>query len=352
MKTDTQPGSRKVAPLVLALLVALLLCASPARADTPSWLRVERSPAASSCPAADQLSEAVAREPFGNEPQTEVLSSYVVEIDAADKGFTAKISVTGANAGTRTLTDVDATCAGLSRALAVTLAILLDEERRTRREALLAANRAIPPPAPPPATPPLQPPPSHDEPMRVLPPLPPTRFGALAVALGGGGTVGLGPSATGVALADVSVRLGRASAELGAMWIPQTEATRGVGGVDVSLASGLLRGCGSVLGDRDHLHLDGCGEAAVGALFGKAHGYDSNDSATRPWVALGGGLVVGGPLGPSPETVRHRPLSWFFRVDMLFPVRPQGFDVRNVGQVYTPDAGGGLGTIGLRFTFP
>ncbi len=328
------------------------LLPSIAHAGEP-WLTVDRAPPAAMCPSASDLQDAVENEPQGRAGPASAQSKYAVRIDSDRELLIATITVTGDNAGTRTISDADATCGGLSKALAVTLAILLDEERRTREEARRAAEAAIPSHQDSRVTPAPAPLPMAAE--NTTPPVvraPPPRTVRLALALGGGAAVGLGPSATGAVLADVFAGVGRFGGGVSGSFVPPTESRLGPGGVDVSVATLVLRGCGTIAGSRAALYFDACADLGVGAVFGAAHGYDTNKGATRPFVAAGLGAEVGATLVVLTSATLAGPLGWFVRADGLFPVRGQGFDVSGVGQVYTPSAGGALVTAGIRFTFP
>lgn len=83
-----------------------------------------------------------------------------VRIRRVDKGYSATVSLSGAQAGERVIEDAGPRCAALSQALAVAIAVLIDAE----------SNPPVDVPPPPPKKPPPTPPPPVEPP---LPPRPP-----------------------------------------------------------------------------------------------------------------------------------------------------------------------------------
>ncbi len=326
-------SSNALRALVVAAMCAVAISAAGrARADAP-WLGVTRGPGATDCPDATALAAAVAREPHGGDGAALAMSHYNVAITRDAARLAATIRVSGANAGERTIVDRGDTCQGLARALAVTLAILLDEERRAREESVEAPVNPPPPQAPP----------QRDTAPPVRVPRSSERAVTIGARAGGGALLGVLPQPGAMGVVEATFGVGRWSLQAGAIGAPAVAARVGIGEVDVSAIAGRVSGCGGISSDPRALTAGICAVVAVGAVEGAAHGYDTNDTRTRAWVAAGSALFGAGPIAS--------PLTWWGKAGFLVPIVPQGFDVRGVGPVFVPPAAGGSLEMGIGVTF-
>jgi hypothetical protein len=245
----------------------------------------------------------------------------VVRFSRGIDGVSARLEFR--DAGARTLTDANDDCAALGKAVAVAVAVWLDE----------ADDEEI---APAPSPPPLAPPTSPRAPRSV----------GVHLRLMGGGQVALGvvapvaPSAFAAAL----VELGPLGVGGGVRWLPARQLPVAAGTVDVGLAGGWVDGCVAIVGDAGLLvrslafRLHPCATMAAAALHATAKGFASSSSALRPWFALGGAVIASVRL--------LGPLAAFGRAEALIPSR-EAFEVTGAGIAYEPTAvaallGGGL----------
>lgn len=291
-----------------SLALVALLGVSREAAARPR-LSVARSPEASSCPDTEalrsQIEGVLGRPAFSQGSEGGPPLGFDVEIFAQNQGFAATIRVTGSRQGQRALHDAGPGCAGLGEALALTLAMLLDD-----REPL---DQPAPTPAPTPAPGPA--------PKRPEPPDRPAT--SLRAWLGGGVAAGLLSSVRPVLAggADLSlagpVRLG-----LGARWVPSERIRLGPGAVEVALLGLDARGCLRLLAG-SRASLDGCALLAGGFFQATGVDYLENRSARPGWLAAGLGAQAAGTFAA--------PLGWVLRIDGLGSLREQRFLVRDVG---------------------
>lgn len=266
-----------------------------------------------------------------------------VQIYKSAEGFTAVIQASGK---TRTLSDKGATCGGLSAALSVSIAVLLDTEP-------LPPEPDPPPPAPAPAPPP----PAiatTPAPITTPPPLPiderPSDVRRFRVAIAASPMVTTGllrPFAGGLA-ADLEFRFGRFSIAGGVIALPGQTIDFPPGTVDLSLTSGTLRGCVAPVsiggsptpGEDESLRFALCVDAMAGAIHGAGQGYRPDRASTLPWAAAGASALFAQRI--------VGPLSWSARVSLVIPLLRQSFFVDDVGTAFQPASVGGALDAGLR----
>jgi hypothetical protein len=85
-----------------------------------------------------------------------------------------------------------------------------------------------------------------------------------------------------------------------------------------------------------------CGHAALGVLEGQGSGYVTNETSTRPWIALGGAGLVEGTL--------WKRLGWAARLSFFIPAVKESFEVTNIGLAFEPAEIGVLLGLGGRMT--
>jgi hypothetical protein len=304
------PG-RPAAPALA--LIAAALCLGPARiaAAAPlARLVVHRAPAAADCFDAATLAGAVER--MMQRPALDPASEdrfapvYELQIFHSEEGYAAILQSGGL---TRQLSDPGPTCAVLSEALALTLAILLESEAPLRPAPppppLVVWSPPPPPPAPPPPAPPPMPPPS--------------KRWDVSIDAGVLQSIGvLTPLSWGF-IGEVSLRLRAGSFGAGALWIPTRTLDVAPGTVELWLAAGTVRACGAVLGRLEGSHLSICAQPILGAIHGEGHGYAPDRQGTAPWFALGGGVLAEGSLSG--------PLGWSIRATVVVPLLSEKFTV-------------------------
>jgi hypothetical protein len=304
--------------------LAALLASPAARADELPRLWVQRTNETLDCPDAGALAVSVARLMGRPALDTSDLAvsptGYDVRVVRGQGGYEAVIRTIGRAGRSRKIVDPGEDCAGLADALALSLAILLDEGA----EPAPALLRLPPPPPRAPAPPPRRAPADR-----------------LGVAVGPAVAFGVLGPATAAAFADAEVRASSALAlGLSVLWIPRRTEDFPPGEVDLSLVAGAARGCAvAVSSERAALSL--CAEGAAGALRATGRGYPENGEVTRPWVALGAAAVASGRLGG--------PLGFTARADALVPLGRESFDVVGLeGLAYDTSPVGVMVGVGLR----
>ena len=333
-----------------------LACADPAHADgglLPT-LTVHRTDDTLDCPDADTLATRVARhmghpalEPGIARPvdPERSMPGLDVQIYRSEEGFTAVVQ-TGIS--TRQLSDKGPSCAGLTEALSITLAILLDE-----LPPLPPAPPAPPPPAPPAPSPkvPAPPPPPA--------PTPPSTGLSLGISvLPTVGTLAHPVSLAGSATLALSFRR-FFSLETGAIAFPTQTVPfpyaikRPLGdttpvsaqSVDISLTAGLLRGCATAPLWASGPRLGGCLGLLAGALVAQGRGFVTNARSTDPWVAAEGAALL--------EQRLIWRLSLVSRAALLLPLVRRSLAVNDVNDTtksvaFAPSPVGGAFDLGLR----
>ncbi len=294
---------------------------------------VHRSADTADCPDARALAARVAEEL--KRPALEALDAapvgreagLVIQIYQSSAGYTAVVQVGGK---TRSLTDAGPTCGGLSAALAVSLAVLLDQEPPP------------PEPEPPPKAP--EPTPKEEAPPPPVPIEPPSDVRAVrvSVAVAPALSTGLLEPLAGGLTGDLELRGHRFSLSFGALWLPGQSFEYQGGTARLSLAAGALRGCAAVLGDRDARSLGLCAGGLAGALQGSGSGYAKNASVTLPWGAVTGGAFF--------EDHVAGPLSLAGRASTVVPVAKGSLLVGGVGTAFSSPPVGALFEAELRVT--
>ena len=261
---------------------------------------VERTAAAMSCPDAETLRRDV-NAMAGREAIIDGAAAVTLRIgiDRTASGFTASLASGGARTGQRELEDAGQDCKGLSQALTVSIALLLDEEQDAPRPRALAPDK---PRARPPRSGATSP----------GPPLP--RASIDVVALESAGVVGT--STFGVA-GQADFRVTKALTVGGGVFgiIEDTERVS-PGEIHLSLVAAKVPACFSFRVADQSISLAFCGYPALGALVATARGFDVNHTAAQPWFALGSGAMAEGPI--------VGPLGFVGRLDAYVPlVRPR-----------------------------
>lgn len=285
------------------------------------------------CPDADALAASVGRlmkrPALDPTPGLSPAGGISVQFFGSPQGYTAVIQ---AGDRSREIADPWPTCAGLAEGLPITLAILLDSDEPL---VVVAAPAAAPTAPTAPIAPLLTPPPPA--------PRPADKTTGLSVQLGPAGTAGLlGPFVLGIQ-GDADLRFAKTFAVgAGAFWLAPQTISLPPGEVSVSLWSAFLRGCSLVAGSPDRTRLALCAHAALGVIQGTGSGYFTNDTSTRPWIALGGAGLLEGTFS--------KRLGWAARLSFFIPAVQESFDVTTIGIAYEPSPVGVLFGIGGRAT--
>lgn len=325
---------RRIAATALCatgLLAARSTAAQPAALhDVP--VVVQRAPAASDCvdaaTLAGRVNLLVGRTALIASEAAGESFAFEVQILRSDDGYTAIVLAAG---GSRKLDDPGPTCAGLSDALAVTLAVLVD-----------ADEKPVAPPPPPP------PPPATATAVFVPPPPPPSippRYGprlllSPIIAV----TSGLsGDAVPAVVLVNDLRVIGPFSLLAGFTWMPSQDYPLREGHIEVQLMYGQLAACLSSWRVFGRSRLGGCFQVDVGGIRGKGVGYDETSEITRPWVGLGLTGLADVPI--------IDPLYWSTRISAFAVPTQEAFQIRGIGVAFDPPPVGILvGTgVGVRF---
>jgi hypothetical protein len=286
----------------LLLASSVWATAGVARAEaTAATLVVTRGAGAEDCPTAEGLAERVRAIGAGRLLQTNLQqpsATWVYLELTHDLGrYTAFLQTRGRQQGSRTLSDVSANCASLSDAVAVTLALLLDEGQPTSK------------PAPPPT---LREPSSAPRPSRKKP-----RY---AVSLGGGVGIGLLAETTPSASAGLDTTLGphlRLGIGAGTTLPQRVHYLQGY--TELQLSWGYARACALVGRSKSGVELSVCASPMLGALSGAGKRYDFSAKKRWLWAALAGGPELSGPLS--------EPSFWWISAMAIAPLTLRGFAV-------------------------
>jgi len=293
--------------VVFSILVGV---AAAARAESePRYALSYERPAGLGCPSAAALRAEVALE-LGYDPFTDeaVITSIVVAIHAAAHGVRGRIEmreIDGVSLGARDLTA--GSCAELTPALALAIAVAIDPLRAGTSRAPPAAAPATAPPATAttaPATTAATAPPGIARPAARRP-----RFVdaiRLRMAVGAGASIDSAPGPAFGFAARVGAATPRASLSLELRGdLPAGRETLG-GSAVASLMAVLLVACA---------HHRGLGVCALGGAGGQevsGSGYLSAKSFWVPWAALGGRIELALPVS--------RQLAVTLHVDLLAPI--------------------------------
>ena len=312
VKNDRRWERKLSQVLVLSLAMVARVSAAAEPGAPYAILSVAASSDAKDCPDETVLAAATERvaghRVFGASTK-ESLATFDVEFSKTRDGYAAVIHVRGK--GTRNVSDSGPTCAPLVEAVAVTLSILADEQKRTAEKE----------PAPPAA-------PNEPGPVAALP-----ERRRVAIDLGMFATAGIvRPWAPSFVL-DASLEVSRPwSFGLGGMFVPTQDLTLAPGSVQVSLLAARAEFCALPFGQRASVRIGACVISAAGILRAEGHGYAAQRSVARPWIAGGAGLLARGPIVGI--------FGWSARVDALLPFTQEAFSVDAVGIAYSPPAVG------------
>jgi hypothetical protein len=309
-----------VGHLGLAGGILAVLSAGAAHAQPPSaTFAVTRLDGADGCPDAAALDASVARilgVPLVASPPSEVRVD--VEFARGPSGIRATLRLAGAREGERTLTDTGPTCAVLGRAVAVTLALILEgtEGGDAPSGPALAASA-------PSSSAPL--PPTSGEAIATATPSAPASAGFVSLVAGPiVGAVGAPSVSSGL---ELELRVGRRARFLAeGDYVPPRALALGAGTVDVSLLAALVGACGLLDDPARAVHVSLCAVAGGGRLRGVASGFPTSDAATLSWLAAGGSVRFEG-------VVARR---WLLTAGAIVeaPLHKYTFSVTNVGTAY------------------
>jgi len=308
---------RAIAVAVAALSWLMSVPASAQDEQPVSWLHVERTEQAADCPDASEVARRVnqiaGRSAIAERDVASVgLSVY---LDRSAEGYSAKIELYGRRAGERRLTDPGDTCVDLAHALAVTLALLLDEAAVPPQPAALSPLpepvRPLPPPR---GTEALFEPEFRREPEPARPP--PT----WTVDAGAMQTAGLLNGAVpSVHVGSDFVVAGPFSVGGGMLWLPTDTVDFEGGEVELSLVTWFVQGCLTFLRGQAPIALSVCAFPTAGVLTGVGTGFATDQRASQSWLAGGASVVadgqIVGPLGFSARLAGVVPLSREFVVE-------------------------------------
>ena len=303
----------------MSAVVAMVLRSASAGATAlqlAATLSVERTEAARQCADSAELQDRIERilqRPMGPPAAGADTIQIAVIFDRQHDEFVAQLRFLGPKPGERTLRDRGATCSSLEYAVTVAIALTLDGEME-------AAESASPQNSP------------HDISHPTAVQLekksvdhtgvtPRSANYPILLTFESGPTWGLADRAS----ASFSTQLGLLApsgwyVELAASALLPASTRFGNGSVDVSLISGIVRGCYQ-LGER--LSIGPCLGFAAGRLHGEGRGFTQTTSENLRWAALGPALLAQGPLWG----------RWYWGTSAAigFPLLRPTFSVENLG---------------------
>ena len=314
--------------VLFVLTQAADLWAAPEAAEPR--LKVERGPGAEHCPDGRGVAAEI-EHVRGRALSPGEAEHYRVQFEHEGDAFVATVH-NEQDGSTRALSDQGPSCQALTRATAVSLALLIDAESSPLAQGVNA--RAAATDAPTPDVP--SPPPAPNEP-RVKS----TRDdGDVAAAMNSESEAdvarSLGVYAGAVLLygvtrpwapalsAGVHLSAGIFRAGAGALWAFEGALELGPGHVSTGLRGASIEAC--VAPARGALaRFDLCTGLLAALVRAEASGYSTNESSSRPWIAL--------PLAAT-LTTATRPVSWQVGAEALLPWHAQRFRVEGVGLAY------------------
>lgn len=338
----------------IAVGVASSIPAAEAKPLLPS-LAVHRTDDCVDCPDAAALARLIDEQLKRSAVRPAVDGSVAldVQIYRSLEGYTAVVHAGGK---TRQIIDKGSTCVGLSAALAVSLAVLLDTEPLPL-EVMDPEPRPDPAPAPQVGDP-IGSGPVAESPAPSLRPLagpgaPDTSTSPVARKTTGSspfeapharpfrGVLGAGPALTAGLLrpgaagitADFELRFGRFSLGAGMLALPSQTVVFSPGQTTLSLTLAFLRGCVGLAGNGDAVRLALCVEPFGGALHAAGSGYNPNRSVTEPWIAAGVSTLFQQRIAG--------PLAWGLRAQFLVPLHNVSLHVDNHPALFSPAPVGG-----------
>jgi hypothetical protein len=325
-------------PSMRRLLAASLLLAAPrlAWADPPrarlAWVRAD---GAERCPDASVLRRSLAARLGRDAIADDAPFSFevVASREAPSAPWSASVFVrdaSGSLLAERRLTAPTDDCAALTDAVALALAVTLDD---APPDAPVAPPVVAPPP-PSPAPPPAPPPPARAPVAR--------RWRFAARALGGiAVAIAAAPSpVVGVRVELTPPRGPRLYA--GASWITSSTSAFAPGEVGVSIAGASLGLC-PLVARTGSLDLALCAGVFAGTLTAEGRGFVTNRAETLPYVAL--------EAAPTARWNLSRHLDLSATLEALVPLIRDRLVVDGVGEAFQPAAIGLRGTIGVGLHF-
>lgn len=317
-------------PVRLPLLATVLLLTPGVRAEAgaPPLITVTRDTGAEDCPSSEQLLlrvQALRRgsSPSVSEGRGELRMNVAMTHSAA--GYAATLVTSGAIAGERQIADANPTCDSVAEAVAVAIAIVLDE--RATQESVPAAPLPIaaapaPPVAPLVSVPPAATP-TPEVPAKAAPPRPAKSDllwePQVAIGLSSGVLQKAALSAT-LALNLWPNRW--LSLGVGAAALLPSQAEYRSATVDLSLNYGWAKACALPWGRREAWGLRLCAGPLLGLLRGEGRdGFSARASSPSAlaWSAVMAGLTAHGPLSAR--------LGFLLDAAVLVPTRRVGYAV-------------------------
>jgi hypothetical protein len=312
------------------MVIAASLCAQNAVAQSnftpPAGVAVSRSTDAPDCPDAATLAVSVAD--IRGVPSlvttrgADTRLQFEVEVTRNRSGYAAVIRASGSRSGERRIADIGEDCSGLAQALAVTIAIILDDERDAPADPVPTTAEWAP-----------------RKTSTAQPPVAPPRKSIWRPYALGVGTVGVLESVAFGPSVGLSLDLGQALIGADALWLLPRTFDLPPGRVDVSLVAASVYGCWRAGAIESEPWVGVCAHVSAGSLGGSADGFTTNKSARRPWIAPGIGTIAGGPLVGS--------IEWFAQGKLYVPVHEERFVIDNVGTAHTTPPLGALAGLGL-----
>jgi len=306
-----------VLPALARCLVPVLLVMAAeqhGQAQAIPALVVERKIGAEGCPDVDALTGRIER--IRGHAADNVKVGYQITFAHDDEGFAATIRSSPEATGVRTLQDRGATCAALSQATAVTLALLLDSDATP-------ADEPPPPPSPPPAAP------SPPKAVVVAPAATSERSAVYAtLSIGSAAMVGVIKPVAPALSGEAGISVARWHMGLGVLGILPQDIALGPGVVQESLFSPFWRICYAPV-HRDPLDIALCSGLYLGTLDAEGRNYSSNTQESRRW--LGVPLEIGAMYGAGP-------LGLQLAMTALVPLQRQDFRIDNLGTAYESKA--------------
>ena len=324
-------------------VTAVLLGSRAAGADEPApppgdqvTVQVTATPEGSDCPDALQLSSAVRREAVGvggKEKKEQVRLD--VAFERSGSGYAATLTASGGAKGTRTLHGEGSSCAALTNALVAASALMVDGALALEPET----------DAPPPSPVPQSHSPSRPSGLGETPPTLPAQpsWPHIDLDVGGGVAVGIAPSAAPGGYAGAAWNVTpRLAIGLEGWGMPTQAVAFAPGTISIWMAAGSAVVCTTPFATPG-LRISACVQPLVGVIHASGSGYLTDQSQTKPWAALAGGLRASGPI--------VGPVQWSARVEPLVVLDSEGFSVDNLGVGYSPQRVGLFAALGARASF-
>ena len=321
--------SARPARVLLAVGIILIANSAPANAESGPGISfdLDRRPGAEACPDHDSLAAQVVQRLASSAAshRAPVADRVAITVLREADAYVASLSVRGLggrDGSTRSFVDTGQNCAGLSEALALTLAMISDGMPLFDRKAAVASSPPMPPV---PVTPPSQA-------MRR-----PWELGAGAL----GASNLLGAPTVGYGVAAIWRPRPHLAAGVKAIWMPARTIDKNGGRTKVSVEAGLASACWGILAYGRRFIPALCGELGGGVLQGSSEGYADSQTATRLWLGAGAFANAG-------IRISNR-WSVAAQGGVLLSLRSESFTIGGLGSpVYEPSRFGWLAEIDLR----